>query len=360
MISYNNSKRQTLRTSLVSTVLCLVLTTSHAQIGGISAFDAISLPTNARVTALGGRLISVIDEDVALAQINPAVADSIMDKQFTVNHNFHFSGIQNGNVAYGKYLHKWGLLTHAAVQYVNYGTFDDADNFGNINGEFSAGEVGLVLGAGKQLNERIRGGINLKFLFGNYEQYSSMGVGVDIGFHYQKPDNRTTWGMVLSNIGGELSSFGDEKRTLPFNLQIGVSKRLEHLPFRFTITGHNLQDPYIRYDDPETDITVSIFGEQNFKSSFSKNVDNFFRHLVFSGEFLLGKSEQFRLRFGYDHLRRQELKTATFRSMGGFAFGFGFNIKKIKLDYGVGHYHLAGAVNHVSFRYNMGRIFNKV
>jgi len=159
----------------------------------------------------------------------------------------------------------------------------------------------------------IRGGINIKLLSSNYESYGAFGAGVDIGFQYSNPEGGASWGLLLRNIGGEIAPLGDSRRALPFDLQLGFSKRLKHLPFRFSVIGHHLQEPYIRYDDPETDITTSIFGEQTFKSSFSKNIDNLFRHLIFNGEFLIGKKENIRLRFGYDHLRRQELKTSTFR-----------------------------------------------
>jgi len=151
-----------------------------------------------------------------------------------------------------------------------------------------------------------------------------------------------------------------ERDPLPVDLQIGYSKRLEHLPFRFSIIGHHLFDPYIRFDDPEVDVTTDIFGVETYKSSFSKNVDNFFRHIIFNGEFLIGKNEGFRLRVGYDHLRRQELKATTFRSLGGFSMGFGFSIRRFKFDYGVGHYHLVGAANHLSLRYDIGRFFKKI
>lgn len=334
----------------------------QAQLGGLGgrdAFDAISLPTSARITALGGTQITIRDSDVTLAQLNPALADSVMHHQLSFNHNFHFADISNGNLAYGHYIKKWKILAHAALQYINYGSFDATDAFGNINGEFNANEVALVVGSSYRLNERIHGGVNVKFLFGNFESYRSSGIGVDIGLHYEKPDNRTSWGLVLRNIGTELQPLGNSRRSLPFDLQLGFSRRLQHLPFRFSVIGRHLHQPYIRYDDPEFDITVDIFGEQTFRNSFSKNIDNFFRHLVLSGEFLLGKRENFRLRFAYDHLRRQELRSSIFRSLGGFSFGFGISIKKIKIDYGVGHYHLAGAVNHIGLRYNVGNIFNK-
>lgn len=297
-----------------------------------------------------------------MAQANPALSNIIQNNQLSLNHSFHFAGVSYGNVAFGKTLDSLGISTHAAIQYVNYGSFDRSDEIGNINGEFSAGEVGVLLGAAKQLNERIRAGVNLKFLSSNYEAYGSFGVGLDIGFQYSNPGSSGAWGLVLRNIGSELSAIVDEKRALPFDLQLGYSKKLAHLPFRFSVIGHNLQNWYIRYDDPDFDITSNtiIPEETETKGSFSRNLDNLFRHLIFNGEFLIGNREQFRLRVGYNHLRKQEMRVQSLRSLAGFSFGIGFNIKKIMIDYGISNYHIAGANNHISIRLNMDRIFNKV
>ncbi|MBT8232309.1 MAG: type IX secretion system protein PorQ [Saprospiraceae bacterium] len=331
-----------------------------AQIGGRFAFESSALPTNARLTALGGHLITVQDDDIALAQHNPSLLNEKSNFQLGINHNFNFAGISNGNVAFGKSFDSLGIYTHAAIQYVSYGDFQNTDAIGNINGTFSAGEVGVILGAAKQLNERIKAGVNLKFYNGNYESYSSLAAGIDIGFHYQKPGSNASWALVLKNMGAELNPIVDDKRGLPFELQLGFSKKLEHLPFRFSIIGQQLQKWYIRFDDPDVDNQVNIFGEVTVKSQTSKNVDNFFRHFVFNGEFLIGKQEQVRLRFGYNHLRKQELKVTNFRSLAGFSFGLGFNIKKIRFDYGLGFYHLAGATNHLSMRMDLSRMFKKI
>ena len=344
---------------LLLLVGCLATQDLSAQIGGRYAFSGAVLPTNARITGLGGTLIQVLDDDVALAQLNPAVTDSSMHNQLSLNHNFHFAGISNGNLAYGRHLGFWGLSGHAALQYFNYGTFTRADRFGTRLDEFSGGEIGLALGVGKQLNERIRGGVNVKLLRGNFESYGSVGFGVDLGLHYQKND-KTTWAIVLRNVGGELSPIVDERRSLPIDLQIGFSKRLAHLPFRLSVTGHHLHEPYIRYDDPDVDFTVDISGGVTDKSGLVKNIDNVFRHLIIGGEFLLGKNEGFRLRFGYDHQKNRELKVVGLQHRGGFSAGVGFYIKRIKVDYGFGAYHLAGAVHHFSLRYNVGTIFNKI
>ena len=142
--------------------LCGGLTFLSAQIGGRFAFESSSLPPSARISSLGGSLISVIDNDVTMAQMNPGLIDSSMNNQFAINHNFHFAGVQNGNLAFGKYMSKYKLSAHFAFQYVDFGTFDLTDEIGNINGEFSAGEYVFMTGVSKQLNERIRGGVNLK------------------------------------------------------------------------------------------------------------------------------------------------------------------------------------------------------
>ena len=330
------------------------------QIGGQYAFESVSLPFNARLTALGGTQNNIIDSDVILALQNPALSNVAMNNQLSINHNFHLAGISNGTVAFGKSMDSLGVSFHAAINYIDYGDFQASDNIGNVSGSFSAGELGLNIGAGKQINERIRAGVNLKFLSGNYESYNAFAVGMDLGFHYQRPGSMSSWALVLRNIGGELNAVVDDKRSLPLDLQLSFSKRLEHLPFRFTITGHQLQQWYIRYDDPDRDIQVNLLGETQEISGFSRNLDNLFRHLIFSGEFLIGSREQFRMRFAYNHLRKQEMRLTDFRSLAGFSFGLGFNIKKIKFDYGVGYYHLAGATNHLSLRLNMDRIFNKI
>ncbi len=315
---------------------------------------------NARLTALGGHQITLVDGDVGLALQNPAVSNAKMQHQLAINHNFHFAGISHGNVAFAKSLDSLAIDLHAAFSYVDYGSFQAADAIGNISGEFTAGEMAFIVGAGKQLNERIRAGVNLKILSANFESYGSFGLGLDLGLHYSKPGSLSSWALVLRNIGSELSAVVDDKRALPLDLQLGFSKRLEHLPFRFTIIAQQLQQWYIRYDDPDRDRQVDFTGQVTEVSGFSKGVDNFFRHLIFSGEFLIGSREQFRLRMAYNHLRRQEMRLSNFRSLAGFSFGFGFNIKSIKFDYGLGYYHLAGATNHLSLSLNMDRIFNKI
>ena len=329
--------------------------------GGLHAFESFALPPSARVTALGGSLISIMDGDVSLATQNPALTNVLMDNKLSINHNFIFAGVSSSYLGFGKRFKKLGWDTHFGIQAINYGTFTQADAIGNQTGEFGARETGFIFGTARQLNERIRLGLNLKFAFGSYESYNSSGIAADIGLLYGiESDTSAQVSLLIRNLGTSLSSIGNENNPTPLDIQIGYARKLAHLPFRFSIVARNLQRWGVRYDDPNQQEEDNIFGKISQTSSFNQTIDNFFRHLVFGGAFLLGKSEQFRFRFSYNHLRKQELKSSSFRSLAGFAMGFGFNIKKIKFDYGVGYHHLAGGNNHISISIDLDQTFKKI
>ena len=243
---------------------------------------------------------------------------------------------------------------------MSYGDFTASDEKGNISGTFSAGETALIMGAGKQLNERIFAGASLKTVFSNYESYNSFGMAADLGLSYVKDSSGLVVSLLLRNIGGEITTFTNDRSSAPFDFQIGISKRLKYLPFRFTVTGHQLHRPNVRYDDPNAVQTSGIFGEPVKDDKTGNFVDNIFRHLIFSGEFLLGKNENLRLRIAYNHLRRKELSLPSFRSLAGFSAGFGIKVNVFRLDYGVGYHHLAGANNHLTISTDLDRFGKKI
>jgi hypothetical protein len=323
------------------------------QSTGKYTYQFLSLPQSARITGLGGTLIAVKDDDVNLVIANPSLLNEKHDQSIAINHNFHFAGVSNGHVAYAKTLPKWGVNMHIGMTYISYGDFKLADEYDNVLGSFKASEKAIALGLSKQLNERISVGANLKGVFANYESYASNGLAADLGVSYQNIGSNFLFAMVIKNLGSELAGFRPEKLGAPLDIQIGFSKKLKYLPFRFSITAHQLQQWNIRYDDPNVEVETDLFGVPKEQSALSKEIDNLFRHLAFSGEFLLGKKENFRLRFGYNHLRKRELSLSNFRSLGGFSLGFGIKVSMFRLDYGVGYHHVAGAANHLSISTNI-------
>ena len=339
----------------LSIVLVAVSVIAYGQFGSRYTYEFLSLPTSARETALGGTLITVIDDDVHLAAANPALLSDQSRRSLTFNQNVHFADISNGYMGYGFGLDKLGIDAHAGVRYARYGDFVLADPLGNRQGTFTANETAIAIGASRALNERIRVGVNTKAIFSTLETYQSFGLAADLGLHYSTGGGLTQVAFVIKNLGGELSTYQDTRHGAPLDIQIAFSRKLKHLPFRFTVTAHQLQQWDIRYDDPDAAQQTDLFGQNEEQSVLSQEIDNLFRHLIFSGEFLLGRSQNLRLRAGYNHFRRRELSVSSFRSLAGFSLGFGLKISKFRIDYGLGYHHLAGAANHLTISTNLHR-----
>lgn len=340
-------------------VICLLPLALSAQItGGRHVFQFMTLSPSARITALGGAQITVQDDDVAFAAANPAALNPSMDGRLTFQHNFYLSDIQHGYAAYGAHLPKLGFTVHGGLQYMNYGDIKQADEFGNITGKVKAAETAFTLGAARQLTERISLGLNVRFGVSTLDVYQASALATDLGALYVDTASRFSAAIVLRNVGTELATYNDVREDLPYDLQVGFSKRLRHLPFRLTVIAHHLNQWDLRYDDPDNqDDGVLLFGGDQNQSQGNPGLDNFFRHFIFSGEFLLGRNESFRLRVGYNHLRKKELSVRNYRSLAGFSGGVGFKINRFRLDVGYGAYHLAGGVLHVGIGTNLKDFF---
>ncbi|MCB9281243.1 MAG: type IX secretion system protein PorQ [Lewinellaceae bacterium] len=326
----------------------------NAQLGGRKVYAFLDLPVSARITALGGSLISVQDDDANLAYANPALLNPSMHQQIGFNYNFLVDGVGSGYASYAHAVEKWRTTFHGGIQFANYGTFDLTDEFGANQGIFKAADYAVVLGAGFQAYDRLTVGANLKWVTSRLESYNSMGLLADLAFTYRDTAKNLTFSLVMHHIGGQLTAYREGNfEPVPFEMQLGLSKKLEHLPFRFSIIYHHFDQWSIRYDDPSAEDETIFFGDvQTEQSPTAKFFDNFFRHFIFSGEFLLGKRENFRLRFGYNHLMRKELSIENLRSLAGFTFGAGIKVNRFRIDFGRTNYHLAGGATQLSIATN--------
>lgn len=344
---------------LVIALLCLAGQPLAAQIGGRYVFEFILLPHSARATALGDYAIAVEDDDAALAYQNPSVLNREMHQALSFSHNFYMADIGTGYASYTHHFKEKEITAHAGIHYISYGDFELTDEIGNRMGTFEAGEYAIVAGLGKKLYDRLSVGANLRFVMSRLESYNASGIGLDLAATYRFPEKKILLSLVARNAGFQLGSYTGERETVPFDLQLGFSKRLKYLPFRFYVTAHTLNRWDIRYDDPSREVQDVIIGEELVTESENEFLDNFFRHLVFAGEFLLGKEENFRLRIGYNHLRKKELAIDNYRSLNGFSFGAGFRVSKFILEYGFGKQHIAGGAHHLSISTSLDRFRDK-
>lgn len=315
------------------------------QTGGRAAYQFLNLSASSRNTALGSYAISWASNDPALAYHNPSLIQHFSNYALSFQHQSLPGSLRNGHFSYTHKSMKTGIQLQAGVHYLNSSDILGTDVFGNNTGTFKVSENAFYLGASKKINERIHVGLNIQFVSSNLELYSSSALAFNGGVHYYNPDKRFAISMVMRNAGFALNSYHQTKEKLPFIAEIGYSKRLKHLPFIYHIGFHHLQNYNIRYDDPTLRNAGSLFGSVKEPSYFSRITDNFFRHLAFGGEMLLGKKEIVALRIGYNHLRRKELGIKDYSSFAGLSFGAGIKIYKFRIDYSYAIYHLAGGIN---------------
>lgn len=339
-----------MKTLSVILIAAIVLLANHssanAQQAGSNTYDFLNLTNSARVGALGGNQVGMSLDDVSLVFHNPANLSSELHQSLTFNYVPYVADIK---ITYAGYAHHiesvgtFGLSVHA----INYGTFDRADIDGNLQGTFSAAEYAINLSYSKALSPRLMAGISLKPIISNLEQYNSFGLAADLGMLYTSTDGLFSAGLTLKNIGSQITTYNDTYEPLPTDLQIGISKKLAHAPFRFSLTAQDLFDWNMKYkvSDGNGDI---IEGEGNDGNAF----DQLMRHMVVGVE--LVPSDNFYVAVGYNHRRRQELGINEKMSTTGFSWGFGFRVYKFHFAYGSARYHLAGSSNHFSISTNLG------
>ncbi len=321
-------------------VLICICAHGFAQVGGKNTYDFLRLSPSARTTALAGTNLAVADQDVALMYLNPALLNPDMHKRITASTEMYFAGINHGYFAYVHDADSIGTFG-ASLKYISYGEFDGADVQGNRTANFTAGEYAFNFAYARH-HGRWSYGPALKLVTSGLETYNSWGVAIDLGVHYHSEDQLFGFSLVAKNMGWQLTTYEDERESLPFDLQLGISRRLKHLPFRFSLLAHDLHRWDLRYDDPALR-EENIFVEEDEQEEKKYIADKIFRHLTFGGEFYLGKS--LRVRAAYNYQRRQELKLNTLSSMAGVSFGVGIKIRSFRIDYGRSIYHLAGGAN---------------
>ena len=365
LLSFNMNKNLPYLSSFSQRLLLIIplsifsFFNASAQLGGRYTYAFLKQLPSARLTGLNGSQIALRDDDIATAYLNPSLLNNTMNNALSYNHDFLLGKIATGYFGYGHSVEKLKMTFQGCIQFINYGTFKQADEFGNITGEFKASEYAVTLGAGRQINERLSVGLNLKYISSQLEAYTSSGVAGDLAGSYWDDTKKFGATVLFRNIGTQLSNYTGVREELPLDVQIGVTKKLKKAPFRVSLVLHDLNRWNIRYDNP-LDNAISLLGEEPTQPSrFSQELDNLARHIKAGGELVLGKNENFRLRVGYSHQMRKELSVNNIRSLSGFSIGFGFKVSHFRLDYGLGKQHLAGGTNHLSISTNFSEFKKK-
>lgn len=344
---------------LIFFLLCSTCFLVHAQVGGTTVFTILNQSPSARATAMGGTFISLLDDDASLALQNPSLINPRMNNHLSLNYTAYLSDIKAGYAGYVHTFNKIGTTFNAGIQFVNYGTFDAADEVGNSNGTFDGAEYAITIGAGREYAQHFHFGISATFLTSRLESYTASGAALTFAGCYHDSAQGLTATVEFKNVGTQFHSYtSSNKEPLPFDLQAGISKRVPHTPFLFSLVLHDLYRWDIRYDDPNEQIQTSILLDSTQQTKNKNYIgDKIFLHTIIGTEINFG--QHFRISVAYNHQRRQELAFENRKGLAGFSFGAGIRINRFRFDYGRSIYNVVDGVNHLSLSANLDELFGK-
>jgi hypothetical protein len=330
-----------------------------AQTGGSSVFLFLNQSPSARITAMGGNFNSVWDDDAAMGYQNPSLLNPLMNNRLTLNYTDYISDIGRGYAGYVHTFNKLKTTFNAGIQYVDYGSFTATDPVGNIIGAFDGAEYALTIGAGREYIDRFSYGANITFITSQLESYQASGGAITLAGAYHDTANGFTATVLFKNVGTQFQTYTNGiKEPLPFDVQAGISKRLTHTPFLFSLVLHDLYQWDIRYNNPnEHDQTTILVDSSQQPKNKNYIADKIFLHTIIGTELYIGKTV--RINIAYNHQRRQELVVELRRGLAGFSFGAGVRINRFNLSYGRAVYNIAGGVNHISLGVNLDELFGK-
>ena len=291
-----------------------------------TVYNFLRLPVSAHAAALGGDNITIDDDDPTMVFHNPALVSNVSDRSLNLNYMTYMEGVKVASASFVKALRQRATWAVEA-QYVDYGSMKQTTAENEVIGKVSAKDIAVGGTFTYALSNKIAGGVTAKFVSSSLAGFNSIGMAVDLGLNYLNPELGLSVSAVARTLGGQLKAYEDDFEKLPFDLQLGVSKRLGQSPLRFSVTMTRLHD----WDD------------------------KFVNHLVFGAEAFL--ADNIWIGGGLNPRRSDEMKISdgeTESSHGaGLSFGGGLQLERFKLQLAYGKYHVSASSLIINITYTL-------
>lgn len=342
--------------TLIFLLICMgTAILGHAQqTDGTYAF--LKATNSARVAALGGLPLSVQDGDIQTALFNPASISDDMHNTIGLSYVDYYADINFGTVQYARSFEHIGNFA-ATMQYHNYGKFQETSEGSVAMGTFSSSDYSVNLGWGRRLTPHWSIGAAIKYAGLQYESYSAGAIAVDVAGSYRS-EQGWLFSLTARNIGVQLfNHFDNREARLPFTMDFGVSKRLDHLPLTVMLWYDDIQRWNKVYEDPlglntQIDPTTGLAQQEKPLARFGKNM---LCHVVVAGELHLGKNLKIRAAYNYGQRYSMDVPDASPRTLVGFSAGFGVKIKMFELSYARARSSINNAPNYLTLTMDLNK-----
>lgn len=323
------------------------------QIGGQTTFAMLGLDFNARSSGLAGDFITAKDQDINMGVANPSLLNEKMHQGISISQALHAGRINYGMISYGHQVKEKHMIS-AHIRYVSYGKMTRTEKNGVEMGNFNPFEYIVGAGYGYQVNPRISVGANLNIIGSHLEVYNSYGTSIDLAGTYTNKSETVLVTALFKNVGFQFNAYNDKRAPLPANFQLGVSYRLKHAPFRFSILAHHLNKWDLSYTDPNAQPTIDMLTGDTIPVKRAGFFEKLGQHFTYQVEVLATKNIHFR--FGFNYYTRQSMKLESKPGMAGISFGLGLYFKRFSIDYGFTAFSRAGFNNMLTISSNLSKM----
>jgi len=288
-----------------------------------SGYGFLDIPISAHAYAFGGVNSALIENDILLVNQNPALLGPEVGIQAAASYMRYMGSGNFGGVRFGMAAGERGAWS-AGIRYLDYGAFDGYLPDGTPTGSFTPADIVFEGTYSHDITDRLRGGVNYRMIYSNYEQYTAFAMAVDLGISYYNEEKDLSLSAVLTNMGGQVKRFDTEYNRLPFDLRLGYMQTLGNSPFQLSVNAWHLTRwklPYYSHDKNDPD------KQQQVKSNFFTDL---MRHLVFGLQY--SPSEKFYIALGYNYKTRTDMSSYQRNFLSGFTLGAGIRVRR----FGVG------------------------
>ncbi|MDF1543689.1 MAG: PorV/PorQ family protein [bacterium] len=264
---------------------------------GTTAFPFLKINVGARAVAMGGAFTGLADDESSL-YYNPAGIYSYDKNHYILGYHNYFVDIQTGFAGFIRQLNDKYFLG-GYISYLNYGNFVEANDQGEVTGEFSGSDMVVAASFAMRPKYSYSAGATVKLIYESIQEFSSTGLAVDLGFKYIGDREKHSFGIAIQNLGSQLSALGVEKFDLPLTFRAGGAFQPRGLPLTLAI---DLVKPN------DNDLYVAIGSE------------------YFSLKPLY-------LRMGWNSFGNNYRARDSGDKWAGLTFGVGFDYKELQLSY---------------------------
>ncbi len=331
-------------------LLSVFICAAYAQLAGNKIYPILELPFATRSIGMGGNNISMWGDDANMALNNPALLNTECSKQIFFNF-FNLAGsINSNNIGYSHSFEKYGsFMLH--LNNINYGKIDERNEFDQLVGTFSANDYLLTLSYAKKLQDKLSIGVALKSLVSQYHNYTYYGAIIDAGLTYHN-QKELVMSIVAKNFGMVWNRFSSKSSSneTNSNVQVSISKKLPHAPFRLICTYDQLLNWDLSYSSSLTQAyyTDPFTKVVNQPSASSVFFDNLFKHLIIGTE--IGFTKNFHINVAYSYRKSSEMALSDYKAINGLSFGLGLQIKKIHFEYAFSQQSISSSIHSVGLK----------